>query len=157
MEQADLFESKKKGKGCVFCKIIESREEGYVVFEDGQSLAFFDRRPLMKGHVILVPKKHYETFEELPKTLVSHLFKNVQTLSRAVEEAMEADGSFVALNNKISQSVPHFHIHVVPRWKKDGLFSKNFVWIRRPYKDEAEMRGIQKKIKEAVGGLKKRP
>lgn len=155
MEQAELFGAKKKDRGCAFCKVIRGEAEGYTVFEDGHTVAFFDHRPLMKGHVILVPKKHYETFEDLPKTLVAHLFKNVQLLSRAVEEAMEADGSFVALNNKISQSVPHVHIHVVPRWKKDGLFSRNFVWIRRPYKDEEEMKAIQKKIKDAVEGLKK--
>ncbi len=155
MERVDLFGAKSKGKGCAFCDIVRGEAEGYVVFEDERSIAFFDKRPLMKGHVILVPRKHYETFEDLPKTWVAHLFGNVQMLSRAVESAMEADGSFIALNNKISQSVPHVHIHVVPRWKKDGLFSKNFVWIRRPYKDEAEMREIQKKIKDAVEELQK--
>jgi len=155
MEQAGLFSEKKKRRGCAFCAIVKGEAGGYVVFEDEKSLAFFDHRPLMKGHTILVPKEHYETFEALPEELVAHLFKNAQTLSRAVEEALGADGSFIALNNKISQSVPHVHIHVVPRWKKDGLFSKNFVWVRRPYRDEAEMREVQGRIRAAAGGLKK--
>ncbi|MGD2080471.1 MAG: HIT family protein [Nitrospirota bacterium] len=157
MEQAGLFGAKRKGRGCAFCDIVSGEAEGYVVFEDERSMAFFDIKPLMKGHVVLVPRKHFETFEDLPKTWVAHLFENVQMLSRAVESAMEADGSFVALNNKISQSVPHVHIHVVPRWQKDGLFSRNFVWVRRPYRDEAEMREIQGKIRKAVEGLQKAP
>ena len=94
-------------------------------------MAFLDRRPLFPGHCLLVPKTHYETLTDLPQQLVTDLFTNAQVLARAVEKAMEAEGTFVAINNRISQSVPHLHVHVVPRRRNDGL--RGFFWPRQGY------------------------
>ncbi len=129
---------------CVFCQ----REGFYVVFEDGASVAFLDHRPLFPGHVLLVPKEHYETLADLPEALAGRLFCNAQLLSRAVETAMGAEGTFVGINNKVSQSVPHVHVHIVPRRKGDGL--RGFFWPRQRYPDEAAMRRVQEAIRAAV-------
>ncbi len=91
------------------------------MFEDAVSLAFLDHRPLFPGHSLLVPKNHYETLNDLPAELIEPLFTNARLMARAVEQAMEAEGTFIAINNRISQGVPHLHIHIVPRRKKDGL------------------------------------
>ncbi len=131
---------------CLFCEIASRAE--YVVFEDGISVAFLDYRPLFIGHTLLVPKAHYETLADLPAELVGPFFANVQSLARAVERAMEADGSFVAINNRVSQSVPHLHVHIVPRRKKDGL--RGFFWPRQAHPDEGQMRAAQKAIREAL-------
>ena len=113
-------------KSCKFCKLIKREIASYIVFEDEVSLAFLDHRPLFAGHCLLVPKDHYETLVDLPSNRVSPLFKNVQLLAHTMEKGLLADGSFVAINNRISQSVPHLHIHVVPRRKNDGL--RGFFW-----------------------------
>ena len=109
------------GDGCLFCDIAAHKIEAKIVFEDAISLAFLDYRPLFAGHCLLIPKTHYATLADLPEDLVGPLFLNAQHLTKAVEAAMEAEGSFVAMNNVVSQSVPHFHIHIVPRKKGDGL------------------------------------
>jgi len=96
---------------CAFCRIIRGEEQASVVFEDGLSLAFLDHRPLFPGHCLLVPKGHYETLADLPAPLIGLLFQNAQLLERAIEEGFGADGTFIAINNHISQSVPHLHIH----------------------------------------------
>jgi histidine triad (HIT) family protein len=119
-----------------------------VVFEDKNSMAFLDHRPLFPGHTLLVPREHSETLGDLPASQVGPLFKNAQLLSRVVQDAMEAEGTFVAMNNRVSQSVPHLHIHVVPRRRKDGL--KGFFWPRTKYKDEEEMQLVQQKIAVAL-------
>jgi len=106
---------------CAFCRIIRSEEQASIVFEDNISLAFLDRRPLFPGHCLLVPKAHLETLADLPPSLVGPLFQNAQLLERAIEEGLAADGTFVAINNRVSQSVPHVHIHLVPPHRKDGL------------------------------------
>ncbi len=121
-----------------------------MVYEDELAVAFLDHRPLLAGHCLLVPRTHVETLPELPEGLVAPLFGAARLLAGAVEAGMAADGSFVAINNKISQSVPHLHIHVVPRWKGDGLFSPKMVWKRSPYKDEAERKAVAEKIRRAV-------
>ena len=126
--------------------------ESAVVFEDEVSLAFLDRRPVFPGHCLLVPKEHYETLDDLPGSLIGHLFTNVQTLSRAVESGLNADGTFVAINNRISQSVPHLHVHVVPRRRGDGL--RGFFWPRQRYTDEDHIREVQQAVREAIGGIK---
>ena len=131
---------------CEFCEIAS--HANYVVFEDGISVAFLDYRPLFLGHTLLVPKSHYETLADLPGALVGPFFANVQLLTRAVERAMEAEGSFVAINNRVSQSVPHLHVHIVPRRKKDGL--RGFFWPRQAHPDEGQMRAAQKAIREAL-------
>ncbi len=134
---------------CKFCEI--ARQGGQAVFEDAVSLAFLDHRPLFPGHCLLIPKQHYETLADLPAALIGPLFTNAQLLSQAVELGMQADGSFVAINNRVSQSVPHLHIHIVPRRRKDGL--KGFFWPRQSYKDPDEMRRVQQAIRAAIEEL----
>jgi histidine triad (HIT) family protein len=125
--------------------------EGYGVFEDEVSFAFLDHRPLFPGHCLLVPREHCETLVDLPAALVTPLFINARLLAQAVEEGLKADGSFVAINNRVSQSVPHVHIHIVPRHNKDGL--KGFFWPRQRYKDQEEILRVQKTLRSAVAGL----
>jgi histidine triad (HIT) family protein len=140
------------GRGCVFCSIVQG-ETAATVYDDDLTLAFLDHRPLLPGHCLVVPKLHVPTLAELPEGLVAPLFGTVQLLTRAVEEAMAADGSFTAINIKISQSVPHLHVHVVPRWKGDGLFSPKLVWKRTPYESEAAKAAVQAKIRGALERL----
>lgn len=138
---------------CIFCKTVAGEMATYVVFEDELSLAFLDHRPLFPGHCLLVPRDHFETLSDLPPDLVGPLFENVQLLTRAVEIALAAEGSFVAMNNRVSQSVPHLHMHIVPRRKKDGL--KGFFWPRNKYGSEAEIVEVQKSIQSAIAKLQK--
>jgi histidine triad (HIT) family protein len=137
---------------CAFCDIIAGTNPARIVFEDEVSMAFLDVRPLFPGHCLLVPRHHYEVIAELPHDLIGPLFENAQLLSQAVEAAVKAEGSFVALNNRVSQSVPHLHIHIVPRRKKDGL--KGFFWPRNPYKSESEMEDVQRAIRAAIQNLR---
>ena len=136
---------------CIFCRIIGGEIAGYTVFEDDVTLAFLDHRPLFPGHCLLVPKTHYGTLLDLPTALLTPLMVNAQILARAVERGLEAHGSFVAINNRISQSVPHLHIHVVPRRRKDGL--KGFFWPRQPYKDEASIVAVQRTLQQAIAQM----
>lgn len=131
---------------CLFCGVAASAD--YVVFEDEISIAFLDHRPLFIGHTLLIPKTHYETLADLPHQLLGPFFGNVQSLARAVERAMQAEGSFVAINNRVSQSVPHLHVHIVPRRKKDGL--RGFFWPRIAHPDESAMRQAQSAIRAAI-------
>ena len=133
---------------CKFCQIVSRALAAAIVFEDSLSLAFLDNRPLFPGHILLIPKHHYETLGDLPAELAGAFFTNVQLLARAVETGMHAEGSFVAINNRVSQSVPHLHVHIVPRRKKDGL--RGFFWPRQPYKDDAEMQQAQAAIQKAL-------
>src|SRR5690348_6539871 len=116
---------------CVFCDIVRGVTPAFVVLDEPTVLGFLDIRPLFPGHVLLVPKAHVETLADAPETLVPPLFLTAQKLARAVEKAMRAEGTFVAMNNRVSQSVPHLHVHVVPRKKGDGL--KGFFWPRTKY------------------------
>jgi histidine triad (HIT) family protein len=122
---------------CIFCKVVTGELAARTVFEDEVSVAFLDHRPVFPGHCLLIPKKHFETLSDLPLDQVGPLFRNAQLLARAVESGLEADGTFVAMNNRVSQSVPHLHVHIVPRRRKDGL--KGFFWPRNPYKGEEEV------------------
>ncbi len=124
-----------------------------VVFADDVSLAFLDHRPLFPGHCLLIPRNHYETLSDLPTDLVGRFFENVQLLVRAIEIALSAEGSFVAMNNRVSQSVPHLHVHIVPRRKKDGL--KGFFWPRHKYASEVEINEVQQAIQSAIADLLK--
>jgi histidine triad (HIT) family protein len=133
---------------CLFCSIVSGEIPAVVVYEDDDSLAFLDHRPLFHGHTLLVPRRHVETLGDLPSSLVGPFFKAAQLLARAVESALGAEGTFVAMNNRVSQSVPHLHVHVVPRRRKDGL--KGFFWPRTRYKDEAEMLEVKKLIASEV-------
>lgn len=136
------------GSECKFCQIAARTLPSYVVYEDSISLAFLDNRPLFPGHTLLVPKQHYEALENLPAELIGPFFLNVQKLSTAVERAMQAEGTFVAINNRVSQSVPHLHVHIVPRRKKDGL--RGFFWPRQKYQDEKQIEQAQAAIVEEL-------
>lgn len=129
---------------CPFCTIASGSSDVAVVFDDAISFAFLDFRPLFPGHCLLIPKSHYEAFSDLPANLIGLLFSNAQLLARAVQDAMQADGTFLAMNNTVSQSVPHFHIHVVPRRRGDGL--RGFFWPRTKYKTPEEMLAVQRAI-----------
>jgi histidine triad (HIT) family protein len=137
-------------KSCTFCGIVAGEIPACVVYSDESVHAFLDHRPLLPGHVLVVPRTHYETLGDVPPLEVGPLFQIVQRLALAVESGMHADGSFVALNIRISQSVPHVHVHVVPRRKSDGLFGRNFVWLRRPYPNDAAMVEAQRAIQAAL-------
>ena len=121
------------------------------VFENQVSMAFLDHRPLFPGHCLIVPRDHHETLADLPLKLVEPFFSNVQLLARAVEVALDAEGTFVAMNNRVSQSVPHLHAHIVPRRRKDGL--KGFFWPRNKYRSEEEKLRVQQAIRLAVTTL----
>jgi histidine triad (HIT) family protein len=138
---------------CLFCGIVSKEVSASIVFEDDISLAFLDHRPLFPGHCLLVPKTHFETLSDLPTELVGPLFTNVQLLTRAVELAMTAEGSFVAMNNRVSQSVPHLHVHIVPRNKKDGL--KGFFWPRSKYQGDAHVADVQQSLQAAIAAIRK--
>jgi histidine triad (HIT) family protein len=120
---------------CLFCRIASGQEPALKVLEDADWIAFLDHRPLFPGHVLLIPRAHVATLLDLPDALLEPWMRWTRELTRAVEEAMEAEGAFVAINHTVSQSVPHLHVHVVPRRKGDGL--KGFFWPRHPYRDAA--------------------
>jgi histidine triad (HIT) family protein len=122
---------------CVFCRIVDQSTPSYEVLRTEHAVAFLDIRPVFPGHTLVVPPVHVDTFPDLPAAALSGYFAEVQRLSIAVPAAMQAQGTFVAINNVVSQSVPHLHTHVVPRTKGDGL--RGFFWPRRKYGDgEAE-------------------
>lgn len=135
---------------CLFCQIVSGEQPAHVVLDDDIALGFLDVRPLFHGHVLLVPREHHETLVDLPPDLVGPYFARVHQLAAAVEAAMEAQGTFVAMNNRVSQSVPHLHTHVVPRNRKDGL--RGFFWPRTRYKDEDQMAAVAGSIRKALDG-----
>ena len=130
---------------CVFCEIVRGETPAHFVFEDESTVAFLDARPLFPGHVLLVPRDHHETLMDLPTDLVEPFFGRLRSLAGAVQEAMGAEGTFVAMNNKVSQSVPHLHAHVVPRRRKDGL--RGFFWPRKKYSSDDEMAEVANRIR----------
>lgn len=136
------------GGDCVFCAIVTGDVPAHVVASDDHTVAFLDARPVFPGHVLLVPRAHHETLTDLPASLLPALFGAVQRVARAVEAAMEAHGTFVAMNNRVSQSVPHLHVHVVPRRRKDGL--RGFFWPRQRYADDDETAAVAARIRAAV-------
>lgn len=135
---------------CAFCPIIAGEAPAHIVLDDDVAIAFLDRRPLFPGHTLLVPRDHHETLADLPSDLLGPFFARAQRLSRAMESALGAKGSFVAMNNKVSQSVPHLHVHVVPRTKGDGL--KGFFWPRTTYESEEQMAAVAATLRAAVEG-----
>ena len=137
---------------CGFCRIVRGEVSSDRVLEDELCLAFLDHRPVFPGHCLLVPKEHIATLADLPVRLIAPLFAKAQLLARAVEQGLWAEGTFVAINNRVSQSVPHLHIHVVPRRKKDGL--KGFFWPRQSYRDREHLASVQKTLQEAIAELK---
>lgn len=136
---------------CVFCRIVAGELPAHVVMDDEVCLGFLDVRPVFPGHVLLVPKAHHETLPDLPPALVEPLFSRVHRLAAAVPDAMGATGTFVAMNNKVSQSVPHLHVHVVPRRPKDGL--RGFFWPRVKYDGgDDEMTEVAASIRAQLEG-----
>lgn len=139
---------------CLFCEIAAGTIPSQIVLDDEASLAFLDNRPLFPGHCLLVPKQHVEVLSDLPVEQLGPLFQNAQLLARAMETGLSADGSFLAINNRISQSVPHLHVHVVPRRKKDGL--KGFFWPRNAYRSDEHSEEVRQKLKSAIAALRTR-
>ncbi len=139
-------------KECTFCRIARGELPAHVVHADAAHLAFLDHRPLFPGHVLVVPRAHHETLPDLPQHLIEPLFGAARLLASAVERGLAADGTFMAINNKVSQSVPHLHVHVIPRRKKDGL--KGFFWPRVPYANDDALRDTQARIRAEADRLK---
>jgi histidine triad (HIT) family protein len=136
---------------CAFCQIAAGLVPAPIVFQDERFLAFLDHRPLFRGHCLLIPRAHHATLPELPVADTGPLFERARLLCAAVEEAVSAHGTFVAINNRVSQSVPHLHVHIVPRKQKDGL--RGFFWPRMKYKDTAETEDTRAAIQAAIEKL----
>lgn len=132
---------------CLFCRIVAGDEPATIVAADDEIVAFLDIRPLFPGHVLVVPRQHVETLADLPTARLGPLFERVAAMERTVETAMDAQGSFVAINNRVSQSVPHLHVHVVPRTKGDGL--RGFFWPRTKYTSAEEQAATGARLAEA--------
>ena len=133
---------------CEFCEIIAGTRRAQVVLSDDIAVAFLDARPVFKGHVLVAPRAHYVTLADLPAGMVGPLFLRVQQVSAAMPAALGAQCSFVGVNNTVSQSVPHLHVHVVPRTKGDGL--RGFFWPRQKYADDAEAAAYARRIGDAL-------
>ena len=136
---------------CVFCRIIAGEVPAHMVLDDDEFVAFLDARPVFKGHVLVVPRRHYVTLADLPVPVVGPLFERVRLVSAALPVALGADGTFVAMNNRVSQSVPHAHVHVVPRRKGDGL--RGFFWPRGRYASEEEASQYARRIADAAAAM----
>lgn len=130
---------------CAFCQIRDGAADAALVLDDPAALAFLDVRPVFEGHVLVIPRSHHVTLLDLPDEEIAPFFSAVQRLARAVRDAMDADGTFVANNNVVSQSVAHLHFHVVPRSKGDGL--RGFFWPRQHYSTPARMAEVAAAIR----------
>ncbi len=133
---------------CLFCAVVAGEKPAAVVLDEEHLVAFLDIRPVFKGHVLLVPRIHVETLADLPARLRDPFLEAAQRLSTAMKQVLGAQGSFVAINNTVSQSVPHLHLHVVPRTKGDGL--RGFFWPRTKYADAAEMADYAELLRPAI-------
>jgi histidine triad (HIT) family protein len=137
---------------CAFCRIARGEADAaLVVLEDDQTIGFLDHRPLFPGHTLLAPRAHVETLLDLPDDVLPELFSNARLLARGMEEGLDAEGSFVAINNRVSQSVPHLHVHVVPRRRKDGL--RGFFWPRHPYESDEQAAAMAERLRQTVSRL----
>ena len=132
----------------MFCAIVSGDAQSHVVYEDGRTLAFLDHRPLFPGHTLAIPRAHVETLPDLPARDLGAFFEVVQRIARVMPEALGAQGTFVANNNRVSQSVPHLHLHVVPRSRGDGL--RGFFWPRRPYESPKQIRDVRARLRAAL-------
>ena len=137
---------------CIFCQIASGEVPASIVFEDEQTIAFLDHRPLFPGHVLLIPRTHMDSLIDVPPDLWSQLSANARLLALAVEQGLRAQGTFLAINNRVSQSVPHVHIHIVPRAKGDGL--KGFFWPRHKYRDIEHMEEVRSLLARASKELR---
>lgn len=133
---------------CLFCRIVAGEVPSYVVVDAPDTMAFLDTRPVFKGHTLVVPRRHVETLTDLPADLTPAFIATLQGVAAAMQSALGAQGSFVAVNNVVSQSVPHLHGHVVPRTKGDGL--RGFFWPRTTYADAAEAASYATRLRAAV-------
>lgn len=140
-------------RSCVFCRVAAGELPGNIVHRDERVLAFLDASPLMLGHVLVVPIAHADTLDDLAPELIGPLFAVVQRMSIAVQRAFGAGGSFVAINTRTSQSVPHVHVHVVPRNEGDGLFSPRPIWKRRTYASDGEASEYAQKLRVAYADV----
>ena len=136
---------------CRFCAIARGESGARVVLEGERTLGFLDRRPVFPGHVLLIPREHRATMIDTEPDLLAALFADARLLAAAVEDGLDADGSFVAVNNRVSQSVPHLHVHVVPRRRKDGL--RGFFWPRNAYRDDAHADDVRDRLRAAVARI----
>ena len=136
------------GDGCLFCAVVAGSEPGHVVLDEPDVVAFLDHRPVFKGHLLVVPRVHVVTLPDLPTDLLAPLFGAVSRCCRAMVDGLGADGSWVAENNVVSQAVPHLHVHVVPRRRKDGL--RGFFWPRQKYADKDEMSDYAARLRAAL-------
>lgn len=134
--------------GCKFCEVVAGERFAHVVLEGDDTLAFLDHRPVFSGHTLLVPRRHIETLPDLPDDLLPPLFADARRIARAFEAGFGADGTFVAMNNRVSQSVAHLHVHVVPRHRKDGL--RGFFWPRQRYRSEEEAASVAAAVRAAI-------
>jgi histidine triad (HIT) family protein len=134
--------------GCKFCDIVARDVPTDLVLDESLATAFLDKRPVFPGHVLVVPRPHHETLVDLPLPLVEPLFATTRRVAAGVARAMEADGTLVLMNNRVSQSVPHLHIHVVPRRFKDGL--RGFLWPRQRYENETTEARVAAAIRAAL-------
>jgi histidine triad (HIT) family protein len=137
---------------CVFCAIVAGRVPAHVVLDDDLVVGFLDQRPLFFGHTLVVPRDHRETLADLPADQLGPFFERVQRLARVMEDGLGAAGSFVAVNNRVSQSVPHLHVHVVPRRRQDGL--RGFFWPRQRYASDAEITRVQGLLVDAIAAIR---
>ena len=134
--------------GCTFCGIVDGEIDAYIVLDEPDVVAFLDVRPVFKGHVLVVPRIHRDALADVPAGEVGKLFGAAQRVAAALEEGLGAGGSWMSVNNKVSQSVPHVHVHVVPRTKGDGL--RGFFWPRTRYDDDAETSAYAERLRAAL-------
>jgi histidine triad (HIT) family protein len=134
--------------GCVFCDIAAGLVPAQVVLADAEAVAFLDSRPVFKGHVLVAPRQHVRTLADLPADAVGPFFLRVQRISAVMPDALGSQGTFVAANNVVSQSVPHLHVHVVPRTRGDGL--RGFFWPRQRYDSQEEAAAYAQRLREAL-------
>jgi histidine triad (HIT) family protein len=135
-------------KTCIFCQIASREVPAVIVFEDEDTLAFLDYRPVFPGHCLVIPRQHLDSLIDVPPLLLAQLSANARRIAIAMETGLKAQGAFVAINNRVSQSVPHVHIHVVPRSKGDGL--RGFFWPRQKYRDPEHMEEVSSALKKAL-------
>ena len=136
-------------KDCIFCAIVRGEIPADVVLEDEHVIGFLDRAPLLKGHVLVAPRVHVPDLDELPADLIEPVFSAAQRVSRAFPKVFGSEGSYTGINTRVSQSVPHVHVHVVPRREGDGLFGRGMVWMRKRYA-EGEAAQLAARLKEAI-------
>jgi histidine triad (HIT) family protein len=137
-------------EGCVFCSVVAGDTAAHVVLDTPEVVAFLDRSPVFRGHVLVVPRAHVPALPELPDELLVPFFGAVRAIAAAMPVALDAHGTFVAMNNVVSQSVPHLHAHVVPRRRKDGL--RGFFWPRVKYASDAEAVEYATRLRVALRG-----